>query len=219
MITPAYIGSQFRAVLSMAQDNPLWRERIDGGADGFYRSFWSILLGMPFAALNLWLSLQLFLRIPDLAADMTIALPLPFLMIVQILTVTAVRLAVIGMLLVLARSLNRERGVSPLVVGYNWAELIIQMLLSITFLVILVSPAPAIFSGLLLGVTIFMFHLRWGVLRRTLETNIVQTVSILVMLSLVGLLVSIVVTGMLRGIIGVFIPLEMVTVDVYFARD
>jgi len=218
MITPAYIGSQFRAVLSMAQNNPLWRERIDGGIDGFYRSLWAIVLGMPVAALILYLSLRLFLEIPEIAADMTIALPLPLLLIVQMLTVAAVRIAMVGILMVLARSLNKERGVSPLVVAYNWADLMIQLLLAVTLLGILLTPWPTVFSGLLLGVTIFMFYVRWGVLRRALDINVIQTISILVMLALIGFLVSIVVTGMLRGMIGIFIPLEMVPVDVYFAQ-
>ena len=219
MITPAYIGSQFRAVIAMAQNNPLWRERIDASTDGFYRSLWAILLGLPVAALILYLSLQLILELPDFAADMTLALPLPLLMIVQMMTVAAVRIAIVGLLMVLARSLNRERSVSPLVVAYNWAELMIQLLLAASLTIILLTPSPAGFAGLLLGVTIFMFYIRWGVLRRALDLNIVQTISILVMLALVSFLVSVVVTGMLRGIFGIFVPLEMVPVDVYFGRS
>ncbi|GGD17191.1 hypothetical protein [Aquisalinus flavus] len=219
MITPAYIGSQFRAVLAMARNNPLWRERLDAGADGFYRSLWAVLLGLPVAALILYLSLLLILEIPDFAAEMTLALPLPLLMVVQMLTVAAIRVALIAMLIVLSRSLNKERGMSPLVVAYNWGELMTQLLLALTLILILLTPSPASFAGLLLGVTIFMFYIRWGVLRRALDINIVQTISILVMLSLIGFLVSIVVTGVLRGFIGLFMPLDMVPVDVYFARD
>lgn len=219
MITPAYIGTQFRAVLAMARNNPLWRDRLDAGADGFYRSLWAVVLGLPVAALVLYLSLQLILEIPEVAADMTLALPLPWLMVVQMLTVAAVRIALIAMLIVLSRALNKERGVSPLVVAYNWGELMIQLLLALTLVIILLTPSPASFAGLLLGVTIFMVYVRWGVLRRALDINVVQTISILVMLALIGFLVSIVVTGMLRSIIGIFMPLEMVPVDVYFAGD
>lgn len=189
MISPAYIATQWRAVIAMAQDNPAWRDRLDTDTDGFYRSFWSVLLTLPAVVISFNATLRLRDGIPSLAAQ-DLGMPVGVLVGLQLLTTLLGWAGAVILLGLLARGMKADRQVSPLIVGYNWSEMLIQWLMAACLL--LVSFGPELLVFLVIGAFIFTVYLRWGVLRRALQANVVQTMAVMFMLFLVQMVTSLV---------------------------
>lgn len=208
MISPGYIARQFRAVMGMAQNHPLWREWLDADADGFYRSFWAVIFAMPLMVATRALHTRLLHTLlnnpdmpemPEIEATLASMPPTSFMSVLQVIVGICTWTGSIAVLIGISRKTGNGRAVSPLVAGYNWSELLIQLLTFAVFLLVTMSGAT-IFIGLMIGVFMFAIYLRFGILRRTLAQRGFVTVAIIGLLYLVQFLINMLVSGIGFGI-------------------
>ena len=204
MISPAYIGTQFRAVLTMAAGHPLWRQYLDTGTDGFYRSFAALVLSVPLAIAFELMARRLFAYLPEMSAAADTGLPAIYLAVLQMAVTAASWIAFVFALIVVARRMGQERRISALVVGYNWAELLVAIIQTATMFLILISPDPAVFYAVIIGPLIFKLYLMWGVFRRALDLNAIQTIGLIVMAFFITLLVNLVISAAGYAVFSVF---------------
>ena len=195
MLTPAYILQQVQAIFAMAGNDDSWRDRLDTSTEGVFRSFWAIPLSLPLAVMSNHLLIPI-LRDSEGAPDSPLLTASP-LFVAGLETVTFLAgwgacLVLLGML---CRSINAGPRISPLLVSYNWSGLIMQSVTFVIVVLVSLSPEPALLMGLLLGATALGLYLRWGTIRRALETDILPTLAIMAMLMLVFLIITSLVSG------------------------
>jgi len=190
MIDLDYVARQLAGVWKMTTGDAGWREDLDLTADGVFRSFGAVLFALPLSLALYFLYWRAAQRVVDIPkSDLLAAGPLGFFA-AQLATTLADWALSVCLLIAFARTLSAERRIADVIVGFNWAQLLI-IFIQIIPMAALATTGQAT-TGALLGLPAMALQLAilWGVLRRGFEKDAGPTVVMLAALIAAGLFVS-----------------------------
>lgn len=198
MITGADISNGIGGAFAMARNDERWADNMAMGAEDVFRSFWAVPLALPAVLLGTEAQRRLALANPlDQVAVAMSSIPTGTLFLSQVLTFLLVWAAEIALLTSIAQRRNAGWKVSPLIIGANWSKFLFLVLSGLLSSASIMAGAPALASLGGMAAYGLLFFLRWGIIRRTLETSPMGTVGMLALLTLAFIAVSFVVTAFL----------------------
>ncbi len=186
MISPAYIGEQFRAVLAMLRDED-WRSSLDTTEEGVFRSFWAVPLCLVLVAVSSELAQNLLRSAQDLDLP---DLPLVYGLVLQSVIFLSIWSLTLFLLVGFARQIGATGQVAPLIVSYNWSALLLN-LINFGFLALAsLTQAVEMLVIFSLGLQAFWFVLRWRLIRASLDSEVGPTLGVVIIIFLATFLVS-----------------------------
>lgn len=191
MISGRDISNGVAAAVAMARAEDDWADRFDFSGEQVFRSFWAIPLALPAMLIVAEAQRRLAVENPvDAVAQTIAAIPPLTLYIMQTLIYLLVWAGEIVALTVLAQRRKAGWKISPLLIGANWSK----------FAFVLGSgllTGAAVASGVVWIASIggflayaLLFWLRWGIVRRSMNTTPLATAGVLALLFLVFLAAS-----------------------------
>ncbi|MEM7740674.1 MAG: hypothetical protein AAF225_07725 [Pseudomonadota bacterium] len=188
MISGRDLSSALAGTVTMARADERWRDRLDMSTDAVFRSFWAIPLALP----PHLLAAEGARRISVEAGQYSLASVSPMAYAVS---ETAGFLIAWGLQLALLVSLARRRGagwkISPLIIGFNWAIFLTRLGFGLFLGLSLMTGMGVVAPLTALFVFAFSIWIKWGVIRRTLDTSVMGTIGVLGLLYLVVIAISI----------------------------
>ncbi|MCI5047953.1 MAG: hypothetical protein MRY59_10650 [Aquisalinus sp.] len=186
MISPAYIGEQFRAVFAMLRDED-WRSSLDTTEEGVFRSFWAVPLCLVLVAVSSELAQNLLRSTQDLDLP---DLPLVYGLVLQSVIFLSIWSLTLFLLVGFARQIGATGQVAPLIVSYNWSALLLN-LINFGFLMLAsVTQAVEMLVVFSFGLQVFWFVLRWRLIRASLDSEVGPTLGVVIIIFLATFLVS-----------------------------
>ncbi|MEM9897898.1 MAG: hypothetical protein AAF742_00805 [Pseudomonadota bacterium] len=174
----------------MATNDERWRDQLDTSANGVFRSAWAVFYSIPFSltiSFITWKSM-------DLAGDTQkhpffYAGKMGFIGI-QTSELLITWLAKIAALTFIARNLGAEGRITRILVGFNWAQPVFIVILTMASGVWAISPSSNLGHTVSLSVLAIQVMILWGVFRRGFESDAATTVAILGGILVVDILVT-----------------------------
>ena len=193
MISLPVVQQRLQGALALAFGREDWRERFDFSADGFFQSFWAVLLAWPIQLVNTFVFNRAWLAMDPEASDAAEAgfqlLSVSAVMLVSVayfMEFTAVLVTIAG----LTRFLRVADRFTPAVIAYNWSHLLISCALALAALAHLAIQSPQTTVLAVAIVAIWGLTVNWRVFRESLGLNVSSTLAAVVLVLLVGGMVS-----------------------------
>lgn len=181
----------------MARGRDDWPDRYDMSAEQVFASFWALPLSIPAHLVAVEGARRLLIESTNLpvspAAPWAVALA-------QTLILLASWAAEVGLLANLATRRRIGWKVSPLIIGYNWSIFMSRMAQGLLIGAFMLLSFPQIAQLSTIFVAAFSVWLRWGVLKRSLDTSTMGTVGVIILLLIVSTAVSLVLSILLQTI-------------------
>ncbi|MEZ5896431.1 MAG: hypothetical protein R3C40_02660 [Parvularculaceae bacterium] len=190
MISLDDAARQFTGVWKMAFSADDWRRDLDRTEDGVFRSFWAMAFTAPLVALFSVTSFRALLKnaaAPDLAV---LDLPLSVFVSAKLVSFALEWTACLTFLLVVARAGGAGRRAADIIVGYNWIQPITVAAQGPAIALIAATGDVGIGGFLVLPALGLSLALYWGVIRKSMETAVGQTMALIAALYVIGLSVD-----------------------------
>ncbi|WP_183816021.1 hypothetical protein [Parvularcula dongshanensis] len=197
MVSGKEITRGMAGTFAMARGEGDWEERLDLTARGVFASFWAIPLSLPAVMLIGEVARQVQLS----RTDEALAGPA----VTATLQVVATVLSWSATLFVLAKLASRgQEGwrVTPLLIGFNWSRLAVNLIAGLGAAAAVAASTPLLFGPFALLATVLSVWLLFGVVKRSLDTKTGPTIGVLAVVFLVDLLVGLVVSTLASSFIG-----------------
>jgi hypothetical protein len=200
------VRTDISAVLAMISAKESWRARMDLSADGVFRSFLAIPLSLPFFLLFDKALVRAVLAMP--AEQRPDLIETPFLVgeLIQMGIVVAIWLGSLWILALFAKRLHWGEHIAPVIIGFNWSVLIVQLPVSfLAVAMVSMDKLQGVVTAAFLGFILQLFF-RFRVLHigGALKTGTVLLT--LIFLELFAIAVRLVSSGLLSSIFPVFEP-------------
>ncbi|MEO1042669.1 MAG: hypothetical protein AAFX52_10285 [Pseudomonadota bacterium] len=189
MISGRDISSAIAGTMMMGRADERWPDRLDMSTDAVFRSFWAVPLSLP----PHLLAAEGARRLSIEAGQYSLASVPP---LAYGLSDTVVFVISWGLQLALLMSLARRRGagwkISPLIIGFNWAIFLSRLAYGLLLGVSLVAGLGVVAPIAVLAIFGFSIWLKWGVIRRTLDTTVMGTIGALSLIYIVAVATTLV---------------------------
>lgn len=185
-----YAAKNIKGVWRLAFGAPDWRDDLDISVEGVFRSFWAIGLAAPFSVLAFLAARRAALASPDIAPSAITATPLAVILPADIIGLALDWGVSIAALMFTANAIGAGKQSAQLIVGFNWAQVIGAMAISLPVLVLGLTNNMDLFVLLYLPAAGFTLALLWGLLRKSLPLDIGMTVALIAMLTLIGVIIN-----------------------------
>lgn len=185
-----YAAGQIAAAFKMAFNRPGWSDALDHSVDGVFRSFYAIIFTAPFAILGFFFLRRAASRTPEFPAAQLLEAPIGFALAFQMTGFLVDWAASLAALVVAARYVGASKSAANLIAGFNWTQVIVAVTQTAPIAALSLPGGRQFASLLFLPATAFVIALYWGILRRGLNTGVVSTILMIVVLTLIGLIAS-----------------------------
>ena len=186
--TASWVG-----VLRLAAGREDWAEKFDMSADGFFRSFYALLIASPLAILVQNAAVQSLAALPD--AELGEPRGGLFWLSVGVVMFFINALATIALVAFIARSTGYGGRFSAFAIAYNWMTLLVYTVAAPVGLfhsVGLVSPSFVVFAAFVIFTANLVFF--WRVLSKTLvapfNITLIMFLGTIVLTQVMGLAVN-----------------------------
>ena len=179
MISFDYAARHLRSVWRLAVGDEDWRAEMDITTDGVFASFWAIALSAPFAVLGIITETNIAKSAPAYQASAYARAPLALILPTELLSSVAAWLLTLAALALAARRLGATRDAAPLIISYNWSQLLAFLTTLAPAIAVTLTGNPQLGAFLFLGVLIFSIYLFWVVLRRNLPIDVGVAIALI----------------------------------------
>ncbi len=200
------VRTDISAVLAMVSAKENWRTRMDLSADGVFRSFLAIPLSFPFFLLFDKALVRAVLAMP--AEQRPELIETPFLVgeIIQLAIIITVWLGSLWLLALFAKRLHWDRHIAPVIIGFNWSTLIVQLPVSfLAVAMVSLDKLQGVVTAAFLGFALQLFF-RFRVLHIGGGVKTGSVLMMLIFLELFSISVRLVSSGLLSSIFPAFEP-------------
>ncbi len=190
MISLDDAARQLTGVWKMAFGADDWRRDLDRSEDGVFQSFWAMAFTAPLVALFSIISFRALLKItaaPDLPV---LRLPLSAFVGAKLASFALEWAACLFFLLIVARAGGAARRAADIIVGYNWIQPITIAAQGPAIALVAATGDAGIGGFLVLPALGLSLALYWGIIRKTMEAAIGQTIALIAALYVIGLSVD-----------------------------
>lgn len=185
-----YAAKNIKGVWRLAFGAPDWRDDLDISVDGVFRSFWAVALAAPFSILAFLAARRAALATPEAASSVITDTPLAVILPADIIGLALDWGASIAALVFTANAIGARKQAAQVIVGFNWAQVIAAIAISLPVLVLALTNNMDLFVLLYLPAVGFALALLWGLLRRSLPLDVGMTIALIAMLTLIGVIIN-----------------------------
>ncbi len=167
-----YVFSHLRGVLAMAFNHEGWQNYFDRTLEGVYRSFWVIIPGILITAIvsfSLSPAIEEYLQSSSTEPVISpVSLPIYAQLIMILIRDVLDRIASLWFLYALAKKLPRKIDAINLILGYNWQQFLISLLMLIPVIILELTGNKEMAIVMMTPVLIVSLVLIWGVFKRAM---------------------------------------------------
>ncbi len=179
MISFDYAARHLRGVWRLAAGDEDWREEMDISTEGVFSSLWAIALSAPFAVLGVITETNIAKSAPAYQASAYARAPLALILPAELLSSLVAWLLTLAALAFAARRLGATRDAAPLIISYNWSQLLAFLTTLAPAIAVVLTGSAQIGAMLFLGVLFFSIYLFWVVLRRNLPIDVGVAIALI----------------------------------------
>jgi len=200
------VRTDISAVLAMISAKENWRARMDLSADGVFRSFLAIPLSLPFFLLFDKALVRAILAMP--AEQRPELIDTPFLVgeLIQLTIIIMVWLGSLWILALFAKRLHWDKHIAPVIIGFNWSVLIVQLPVSfLAVAMVSLDKLQGVVTAAFLGFVLKVF-IRFRVLHIGGAIKTGNVLMMLIFLELFAVAIQLVFSGLLSSIFPSYEP-------------
>ncbi|MEM9015258.1 MAG: hypothetical protein AAGB02_09160 [Pseudomonadota bacterium] len=204
MIDFDYAGQHVRGVWRLAFGGGDPHSDLDNSHSGVFRSLAAIILSAPFTLLAVTSARRAALMSPDIRSSALSEAPIAVFLTAKT-TVFLLDWAIgLAALIFTARLLGATEKAAGAIVSYNWAQLIIAIVVAGPLVILGMTADANIFSLFYFPALAFSIVLLWRVLRASLPLDVGMAIALIAVLLLIGVVANASVSYVALGLLQLF---------------